>query len=82
MSGVSGGSGAGVQPRISMVTLGVKGLEKSVRFYERGPGFPRMDSPLGVAHFTLNGARPGLCGREALAQDAAASRRFAAKRYG
>jgi uncharacterized protein len=59
-----------VKPRISMITLGVSDLEKSVRFYEEGLGFPRMESPPEVAFFTLNGTWLGLYGRESLAEDA------------
>jgi len=59
-----------MKPRISMITLGVSDLEKSVRFYEQGLGLPRMESPPEVAFFTLNGTWLGLYGREALAEDA------------
>ena len=59
-----------MKPRISMITLGVRDLAASVRFYEGGLGFPRMDSPPEVAFFTLNGTWLGLYGREALAADA------------
>lgn len=59
-----------MKPRISMITLGVSGLPRSIRFYEQGLGFPRMESPPEVAFFTLNGTWLGLYGREALAQDA------------
>ena len=62
-----------MKPRISMITLGVRDLAVSVQFYEEGLGLPRMDSPPGIAFFTLNGTWLGLYGREALAEDAQVS---------
>ena len=62
-----------MKPRISMITLGVRDLAKSIKFYEQGLGFPRMESPPEVAFFTLNGTWLGLFGREALAEDAQVS---------
>lgn len=62
-----------MKPRISMITLGVRDLEASARFYESGLGLPRMESPPEVAFFTLNGSWLALYGREALAQDAGIS---------
>ncbi|NIC06175.1 VOC family protein [Billgrantia bachuensis] len=59
-----------MKPRISMITLGVRDLEASIRFYEQGLGLPRMESPPEVAFFTLNGTWLGLYGRESLAEDA------------
>lgn len=59
-----------MKPRISMITLGVRDLAAAVEFYEKGLGFPRMESPPEVAFFTLNGTWLGLYGREALAEDA------------
>ena len=59
-----------MKPRISMITLGVSDLASAIEFYERGLGFPRMESPPEVAFFTLNGTWLGLYGREALAEDA------------
>ncbi len=59
-----------MKPRISMITLGVHDLAASIAFYEKGLGFPRMESPPDVAFFTLNGTWLGLYGREALAKDA------------
>ncbi len=56
-----------------MITLGVRDLDASVRFYEEGLGFPRMASPPEVAFFTLDGTWLGLYGREALAEDATVS---------
>lgn len=62
-----------MKPRISMITLGVSDLPRSIGFYEQGLGLPRMESPPEVAFFTLNGSWLGLYGREALAEDAAVS---------
>ncbi|HUT41841.1 MAG TPA: VOC family protein [Gammaproteobacteria bacterium] len=59
-----------MQPRISMITLGVRDLERAVRFYRDGLGFPQMESPPAVAFFTLNGSWLGLYGHDALAEDA------------
>lgn len=59
-----------MKPRISMITLGVSDIQRSIEFYERGLGFPRMESPPEVAFFTLNGTWLGLYGRGALAEDA------------
>lgn len=59
-----------MKPRISMITLGVEDLAKSIKFYRDGLGFPQMESPPEVAFFTLNGSWLGLYGRTALAEDA------------
>ncbi len=63
-----------MKPRISMITLGVADLERSVKFYRDGLGFPQRESPPEVAFFTLNGTWLGLYGREALAKDATVSK--------
>jgi len=44
-----------MQPRISMITLGVNDLDSSIKFYQEGLGFPRLDFGPGVAFFKLNG---------------------------
>jgi len=62
-----------MKSRISMITLGVVDLEKSIKFYENGLGFPKMDSPPEVAFFNLNGSWLGLYSRESLANDAMVS---------
>ncbi len=62
-----------MQARISMITLGVTDLERSIRFYRDGLGLPQMDSPPSVAFFTLDGSWLGLYPREALAEDATVS---------
>ena len=62
-----------MKPRISMITLGVKDLETSIKFYRDGLGFPQIDSPPEVTFFALNGSWLGLYGRESLAEDATVS---------
>lgn len=56
-------------PRMSMITLGVSNLEKSIEFYSK-LGFPRRGNQDDVAFFDLNGTWLGLYGREDLAVDA------------
>ena len=59
-----------MQPRISLITLGVLDLTAAVKFYRDGLGFPQMDSPPEVAFFTLNGTWLGLYPKQLLAEDA------------
>lgn len=42
-----------MKPRISMITLGIRDLAAAIDFYEKGLGFPRMESPPEVAFFTM-----------------------------
>jgi hypothetical protein len=62
--------GGNMKPRISMITLGVSDLEKSIKFYEEGLGFPRKESPTEIDFLTLNGSWVSLYNRESLAEDA------------
>jgi hypothetical protein len=59
-----------MEPRISLVTLGVADLERAVRFYRDGLGLPQRPSPPEVAFFALRGVWLGLYERGALAADA------------
>ena len=59
-----------MKPVISMVTLGVQNIEKSIRFYANGLGFPRMPFEGGAAFFNLNGSWLSLYPWSALAEDA------------
>ena len=56
-----------------MITLGVSDLETSIKFYQGGLGFPKMESSPEVAFFTLDGSWLGLYSREFLAEDATVS---------
>lgn len=57
-----------MKPRISMITLGVQDMVRSIAFYEK-LGFIRQNDDKEVAFFALNGSWLGLFGREALAKD-------------
>jgi len=59
-----------MEPRISMITLGVDDVARSVAFYEKIFGLSRLKSSPEVAFFPLNGTWLGLFGRDALAEDA------------
>jgi catechol 2,3-dioxygenase-like lactoylglutathione lyase family enzyme len=59
-----------MEPRITLLTLGVVDLERAVRFYRDGLGLPQRPSPPGVAFFPLRGTWLSLYAREALADDA------------
>jgi catechol 2,3-dioxygenase-like lactoylglutathione lyase family enzyme len=62
-----------MKPRISTISLGVSNLEKSIKFYEEGLGFPRIESRPEIAFFTLNGSWLALFNRDSLAKDASVS---------
>ncbi|MBI5642565.1 MAG: VOC family protein [Deltaproteobacteria bacterium] len=59
-----------MEPRISIITLGVKDLDKSYRFYKDGLGFPTTWSPeKGVVFFKTRGTCLALYPFEKLAED-------------
>lgn len=58
-----------MKPRINMITLGVKDMEESIRFYQDGLGFPRMPFDGAVAFFELSGSWLSLYPWKALAED-------------
>lgn len=62
-----------MEPRLSLVTLGVTDLERSIRFYEDVLRLPRLETPPGVAFFELGKTWLSLFGREELAADAGVS---------
>lgn len=59
-----------MEPRISIITLGVKDLTKSYRFYHEGLGFPTSDTPdSNIIFFQTSGTCLALYVLEALATD-------------
>lgn len=59
-----------MEPRISLVTLGVADLARAIRFYEEGLGLPRLATPPEVAFFELGRTWLALWSRASLAADA------------
>ena len=62
-----------MEPRISLISLGVSDLDRSVRFYRDGLGLPKRDGPEDIAFFETRGTWLTLYSREALAEDATVS---------
>jgi uncharacterized protein len=60
-----------MEPRISIITLGVADLERSITFYRAGLGFPtNYKDGEGIAFFQLTGTWLALYPSNALAEDA------------
>jgi len=60
-----------MEPRISMITLGVADLARARRFYVEGLGLPaEPDSSEGIVFLPLAGVTLALYPRDALAEDA------------
>jgi len=59
-----------MEPRISIVTLGVSDLAGSTQFYRDGLGLPLRPGSEGIAFFETGGTWLALYPREALAADA------------
>jgi len=59
-----------MEPRISLITLGVADLERATRFYEQCLGLPRLKTPPPVTFFELGKTWLALWSRESLAADA------------
>jgi catechol 2,3-dioxygenase-like lactoylglutathione lyase family enzyme len=59
-----------MEPRVSLITLGVKDLERSLKFYRDGLGFPTTWTPdKGVIFFQTRGLCLALYPYEELAKD-------------
>ena len=61
-----------MEPRVTLITLGVRDLERAVAFYQDGLGWPLSGASVEgeVAFFRTGGTVLALWGREALAEDA------------
>lgn len=59
-----------MDPRISIITLCVADLARSIRFYREGLGLPMRKSPPEIAFFETRGSWLALFPREELAKDA------------
>ena len=59
-----------MEPRISLITLGVADLERAVRFYRDGLGLPLREGFEGVAFFMTKGTWLALYPWDELAADA------------
>jgi catechol 2,3-dioxygenase-like lactoylglutathione lyase family enzyme len=62
-----------VEPRITLITLGVADLERSTAFYRDGLKLPLRDGPDGIAFFETSGTWLSLYPRESLAADVGVS---------
>ncbi len=59
-----------MEPRISLITLGVADLKRATRFYEECLRLPRLKTPPSVTFFELGKTWLALWPRESLAADA------------
>ena len=62
-----------MEPRLSLITLGVSDLERATRFYEECLGLPRLETPPSVTFFELGKTWLALWPWESLAADAGLS---------
>jgi uncharacterized protein len=62
-----------MEPRISLITLGVADLARATRFYEECLSLPRLETPPSITFFELGRLWLALWPRENLAADAGLS---------
>lgn len=62
-----------MDPRISLITLGVADLERATAFYRDGLGLPKREGPGGISFFETRGTWLSLYPRASLANDAGVS---------
>src|SRR5262245_17299103 len=59
-----------MEPRVSLITLGVSDLERATRFYEECLGLPRLETPPSITFFEMGKTWLALWPWESLAADA------------
>jgi catechol 2,3-dioxygenase-like lactoylglutathione lyase family enzyme len=59
-----------MEPRLTLITLGVKNLDRAIAFYRDGLGLPTDTSHDGVAFIEMGGVKLSLFPLEELAKDA------------
>lgn len=59
-----------MEPRISLITLGVSDLDRATRFYGEGLGLPRIETPPSITFFELGKTWLALWSWDSLAADA------------
>lgn len=59
-----------MEPRISLITLGVADLDRAIRFYEGCLGLPRLETPPSIAFFEMGKTWLAVWPRSELAADA------------
>jgi hypothetical protein len=62
-----------METRISIITLGVSDLQRSIAFYRDGLGLPVLSADDHIAFFEMQGTRLALYPMDALAEDATIS---------
>ena len=58
-----------MKPHITIITLGVADLQRSIDFYQKGLGLPRKDESDSIAFFEMDGTMLALYPRDELAED-------------
>src|SRR5262245_22752353 len=72
-----------MKPRIATITLGVADLQRAIRFYRDGLGFPTDGKDdASIAFFVTSGVRLALYPKKALAEDISKSVRLSSKGFG
>jgi uncharacterized glyoxalase superfamily protein PhnB len=72
-----------MKPRITIITLGVEDLQRAVRFYRDGLGFPTdAKEDASIAIFMTGGVRLALYPKEALADDISKDVKVSPKGFG